>query len=452
MPAAAIAQRRRTRLIHGKYARSETPPASRCPGGHLAPSLYSSARAPHRRSSREGRARIPGRFATARPERPEGSGCSRQGAASRKTGRRDLEPARCAPSRRRLRSPRPPGSSSRSTRALHREQRQTTSGPLSPGGERLSSSSVTSLIAARSSSSSPAATSRFRRPGSTRSSSERRLRPRPSQELWRGRSGARDRVRDRRRRGIRAPRAERGRQDDDGRDPRGLPQARLGRSGCPRPGSPTGREGLAAAGRSRSPVVVALPEPDRTREPRAVRRLLRTAARGGRDRRDRRPRREGKRASADAVGRTEAAARSRARTRRGSRAAVSRRADHRLRSRRAACRLGDDPQSPLAGDNDPAHDALPRRGRAARRPRGGPSKRRDHPRRLSGRADRRRLGDGDPLSTRRPGGRRAHDRPDPPAERADRRGARTRRGSGRPRGSQADPRGRLPGAHARTGE
>ena len=73
---------------------------------------------------------------------------------------------------------------------------------------------------------------------------------------------------------------ERRRQDDDGRDPRGLPAARrratvevLGED--PAAGGPR----LARADRRRPPVVGDVPEPDRRREPRALRRLLRAAAR-----------------------------------------------------------------------------------------------------------------------------------------------------------------------------
>ena len=54
----------------------------------------------------------------------------------------------------------------------------------------------------------------------------RHLHPRPAQELRRRRGGARHRPRGRARRGLRLPRPQRGRQDDDGGDPRGLPQAR----------------------------------------------------------------------------------------------------------------------------------------------------------------------------------------------------------------------------------
>ena len=62
--------------------------------------------------------------------------------------------------------------------------------------------------------------------------------------------------------------------------------------------------------------------------------------------------------------------------------------------------LGDDPQPPLARHDDPADDALPRRGRAARRPGRRAPRRRDHPRGLAGRADRRQRRDRDPLPPR----------------------------------------------------
>ena len=56
----------------------------------------------------------------------------------------------------------------------------------------------------------------------------RDLRQRPAQVLRRRRGGPRDRLRGRGRRGVRAARPERRRQDDDGRDPRGLPQRDAG--------------------------------------------------------------------------------------------------------------------------------------------------------------------------------------------------------------------------------
>ena len=150
------------------------------------------------------------------------------------------------------------------------------------------------------------------------------------------------------------------------------------------------RPGLARAARRRPAVVVALPEPDRAREPRASSPAT-TATRAtpdevieivGLDR-------EGRRALPDALGRPEAPARPRPRADRQPRADLPRRADDRLRPRRAPRRLGDDPQPPLARHDDPADDALPRRGRAARRPGRRAPRRRDRARRHAGRADRR---------------------------------------------------------------
>ena len=72
--------------------------------------------------------------------------------------------------------------------------------------------------------------------------------------------------------------------------------------------------------------------------------------------------------------------------RRRPRAPLPRRADDRLRPRRAPRRLGDDPLAARARQDDPADDALPRRGGAARRPRRRPARgphRRDRPARAS---------------------------------------------------------------------
>ena len=55
-------------------------------------------------------------------------------------------------------------------------------------------------------------------------------RTRPAQELRRPRGRARHRLRGRARRGVRPARPQRRRQDDDRRDPRGLPRAHVGRS------------------------------------------------------------------------------------------------------------------------------------------------------------------------------------------------------------------------------
>ena len=70
------------------------------------------------------------------------------------------------------------------------------------------------------------------------------------------------------------------------------------------------------------------------------------------------------------VRRPAAPARRGPRHRRTARAAVPRRADHRLRPRGPATVLGPDPRPERRRHDDPADDALPRGGRAARRPAG----------------------------------------------------------------------------------
>ena len=96
---------------------------------------------------------------------------------------------------------------------------------------------------------------------------------------------------------------------------------------------------------------------------------------------------EGERAGQDALGRPEAAARPRHRARRRSRPRLPRRADDGLRPAGAPRGVGDDPLAPLARQDRPAHDALPRRGRAARRPRRGDARGADRARRDAARAD-----------------------------------------------------------------
>ena len=110
--------------------------------------------------------------------------------------------------------------------------------------------------------------------------------------------------------------------------------------------------------------------------------LLRATARRRRGGRARRPRGEARRTREDAVGRPEAPPRPRRRARRRPRSRLPRRADDGLRPGGAALRVGDDPVAALAREDDRPDDALPRRGAASRRPRGG------HP----GRADRARSG------------------------------------------------------------
>ena len=169
---------------------------------------------------------------------------------------------------------------------------------------------------------------------------------------------------------------------------------------------------LARAGRRRAPVLVALPEPDGAREPRRSSPATTTSPRDADE-------------VIEIVGLAEKAD-ARCRTLSGGQkrrldlglgadrqpgAALPRRADHRLRPGRAPRGVGDDPEPPLARHDDPAHDALPRRGRAALRPRRRAARRADRPRRHPGGADRRERADRDPL----PPGRRARRRARPPS-------------------------------------
>ena len=115
--------------------------------------------------------------------------------------------------------------------------------------------------------------------------------------------------------------------------------------------------------------------------------LLRRPARGPRaaPAGARRPRGEGRLAGAPALGRAAAAPRDRPRARARPRDRVPRRADHRPRPAGAAQPLGRDPRGRRRAAHRRAHDALPRRGRDAVRPR------RDHGRRAaSSRSTRRR--------------------------------------------------------------
>ena len=151
---------------------------------------------------------------------------------------------------------------------------------------------------------------------------------------------------------------------------------------------------------------------------------FRAAAARRRGDRARRARRQGGRTREDPLGRAEAAARPRRRARRRSRARLPRRADDRLRPVCAAHGVGPRPLAALARQDDPADDALPRRGAAARRPRRGDPRGRADPHRHAARADRR-----PPPRSRSAtgeGGARSscHRRADPGARRADGPGAR----------------------------
>ena len=114
------------------------------------------------------------------------------------------------------------------------------------------------------------------------------------------------------------------------------------------------------------------------------------AARRRRGDRARRARGEVGRAREDAVGRAEAPPRPRRRARRRPRAPLPRRADDRLRPRRPPNGVGARPLAARARQDDSPDDALPRRGAAARRPRGRDPRRADRQAGLAGGADRRR--------------------------------------------------------------
>ena len=122
------------------------------------------------------------------------------------------------------------------------------------------------------------------------------------------------------------------------------------------------------------------------------------------------------------------------------RARVPRRADHRVRSRRAPPRLGRDPLAPRAPQDRALDDALPRRGRAALRPGGRPTGRRDRCDRAARRVDWRPAADRDPLLAERRGGRDPHRRADEGATRVDLRGSARRLRAPGARGPAAEPR------------
>src|SRR5581483_8394712 len=91
-------------------------------------------------------------------------------------------------------------------------------------------------------------------------------------------------------------------------------------------------------------------------------------------------------------------------------------------------------------------NALPRRGRAALRPRRRAPRRTDRRPRAAGGAERRRAAHRDPLPARRRGRRRQDPRADARPPRAHRRGARLGRGARRPQRAPTEPRGDLPRA------
>ena len=202
---------------------------------------------------------------------------------------------------------------------------------------------------------------------------------RPAQALRRPRGGQGHRLPGRGGRGLRPAGPQRRGEDDDRRDPRGLPVAHaaavsvLGHDPERRERALRERVGivLQSTGMYRHLTVCeALTHWSRL-YPRAARRRRGDRARGLAGSRDVRTRRC---PAASFAGWT-----SRWRCRR-SRAGLPRRADHRLRPRGAARGVGHDPFAGATGQDHPAHHPLPRRGAGARRPR------RDH----QGRPDRRR--------------------------------------------------------------
>src|SRR4029453_19234933 len=193
-------------------------------------------------------------------------------------------------------------------------------------------------------------------------------------------------------------------------------------------------------------------DPHRARAPPALRRLLRPSPAGRRGRAARGPRGEGRLEGADALGWSEARARPRCRADRRSGADLPRRADDRLRPRRPAGGLADDPQPPLAREDDSADDALHRGGTTARGPRRGAPARRDRRLRDAGRPDRRRSLDRSQLPAERRGGRDRDRGADPDPARAHLAGAPERTRARRARGSPPDARGDLPVAHRGPGD
>ena len=176
--------------------------------------------------------------------------------------------------------------------------------------------------------------------------------PRPSQVLRRSGGGSGDRPRGRRSRDLRLPGAERGREDDHGRDPRGLPRAQRRRGLGARRRPRERRVAVAPADRDRAPGVQHAARAHGARVARALRRLLRVAAIGRRDDRAGRARERRRSAGRPPVRRPAAPARRGSGAGRRPGAPVPRRAHDRLRS------LG---PAPGVGGDSPACESSARR-------------------------------------------------------------------------------------------
>ena len=211
--------------------------------------------------------------------------------------------------------------------------------------------------------------------------------------------------------------------------------------------------GAARAGGHRPAVDRDVPPRHAARGAGPLRPLLSAPARRRGGHRDHRPAGEGRRLRAHAVGRPAAPARPRARPHRRPRADLPRRADDGLRPGGAPQRVGGHPLAAGAGQDDPAHHALPRRGPGAVRPRGDHQGGADRGRGPAGRAGRGvdALPRGVARRARRAAGARGR-RPDGAAAPAHERRPGPWRGAARPLGHAALAGGRLPRAHRRGAE
>ena len=222
----------------------------------------------------------------------------------------------------------------------------------------------------------------------------------------------------------------------------GLPGARRRRGAGARHRPAGRRRRVAKPGRHRA-AVDRRPRPAHpARGPRQHREGLLAPARGRRRARLGGPRRQGRHPHRRAERRPAPAPRRGPGHRRSPRAALPRRAHHRLRPPGPARLLGPDPLPGRRGHDDPAHHALPRRGREPRRPgrrhRRRPAARPRHPR--GARRPQRGGGDGHLGGGRHPAQPHAPRRP-PPRSRGSRPGCRTARS---PPSPSPAPRSRTP--------